>query len=105
MAKRMSRTLAAEIADRTMTVVNPANRGLTLNAALQRHGFATVTALTLRDTSAPITPLLPISPLPPFFLRPHQITKPVMGNEAHTRLAQNMRILPGKPRIAPVWIS
>jgi len=44
MAKRMSNTLAAEIADRTMTVVNPANRGLTLNATLQRHGFRTVPA-------------------------------------------------------------
>jgi prolyl-tRNA editing enzyme YbaK/EbsC (Cys-tRNA(Pro) deacylase) len=42
MAKRMSKTLAAEIADRTMTVVNPANRGLTLNATLQRHGFTVV---------------------------------------------------------------
>lgn len=39
MAKRMSKTLAAEIADRTLTVVNPSNRALTLNAALQRHGF------------------------------------------------------------------
>ena len=50
MAKRMSKTLAAEIADRAMTVVNPANRGLTLNAALQRHGFATVTAPADRMT-------------------------------------------------------
>ncbi len=40
MPKRMSKTLAAEIADRAMAVVNPANRGLTLGAALQRHGFA-----------------------------------------------------------------
>lgn len=40
MAKRMSRTLAAEIADRAMAVVNPANRAMTLNASLQRHGFA-----------------------------------------------------------------
>jgi hypothetical protein len=40
MAKRMSKTLAAEIADRTLTVVNPQNRALALNAALQRHGFA-----------------------------------------------------------------
>ena len=50
MAKRMSKTLAAEIADRTMTVVNPANRGLTLNATLQRHGFAPVTAPADRMT-------------------------------------------------------
>ena len=40
MAKRMSKTLATELADRAMAVVNPANRGLTLSAALQRHGFA-----------------------------------------------------------------
>jgi hypothetical protein len=55
MAKRMSKTLAAEIADRTMTVVNPANRGLTLNAALQRHGFpivATPPADRLADRAA-----------------------------------------------------
>lgn len=42
MAKRMSRTLATEIAERTMTVVNPSNRGLTLSSALQRHGFTIV---------------------------------------------------------------
>ena len=35
----MSKTLAAEIADRTMAVVNPNNRGLALDAALRRHGF------------------------------------------------------------------
>jgi len=40
MAKRMSKTLAAEIAERTLAVLNPANRPLALNAALQRHGFA-----------------------------------------------------------------
>lgn len=39
MSKRMSKTLAAEIADRTLAIVNPANRGLALRAALQRHGF------------------------------------------------------------------
>ena len=39
MSKRMSKTLAAEIADRTLTVLNPQNRPLALNAALQRHGF------------------------------------------------------------------
>ena len=36
----MSRTMAAEIAERTMAVVNPANRAMALRAALQRHGFA-----------------------------------------------------------------
>ena len=40
MSKRMSKTLAAEIADRTLAVVNPSNRSLALRAALQRHGFA-----------------------------------------------------------------
>ena len=39
MAKRMSKTLAAEIADRTLAVLNPSNRLLALGAALQRHGF------------------------------------------------------------------
>lgn len=39
MSKRMSKTLAAEIADRTLAVVNPANRVVALGAALQRHGF------------------------------------------------------------------
>ena len=39
MSKRMSKTLAAEIADRTLAVLNPSNRVLTLGAALQRHGF------------------------------------------------------------------
>ena len=40
MTKRMSKTLAAEIADRTLTVVNPQNRLIALTAALGRHGFA-----------------------------------------------------------------
>jgi hypothetical protein len=40
MSKRMSKTLAAEIADRTLAIVNPVNRALALRAALQRHGFA-----------------------------------------------------------------
>lgn len=39
MAKRMSKTLATEIADRTLAVVNPQNRGIALDAALRRHGF------------------------------------------------------------------
>jgi len=40
MAKSMSKTLAAELAARTLAVVSPANRRLALNAALGRHGFA-----------------------------------------------------------------
>lgn len=40
LTKRMSKTMAAEIADRTMEVVNPQNRPLTLDATLRRHGFA-----------------------------------------------------------------
>ena len=40
MAKRMSKTLATEIAERTMAVVNPQNRSIALDAALRRHGFA-----------------------------------------------------------------
>ncbi|WP_162783646.1 hypothetical protein [Devosia naphthalenivorans] len=40
MSKVMSRTMAGEIAERTMAVVNPANRAMALRAALQRHGFA-----------------------------------------------------------------
>ncbi|MDB5536058.1 MAG: hypothetical protein JWP26_273 [Devosia sp.] len=39
MAKRMSKTLAIEIADRTLAVVNPQNRAIALDAALRRHGF------------------------------------------------------------------
>lgn len=39
MPKRMSKTLADEIARRTLEVVNPANRAIALNAALHRHGF------------------------------------------------------------------
>jgi hypothetical protein len=39
MSKRMSKTLAAEIADRTLAVLNPQNRIVALGAALQRHGF------------------------------------------------------------------
>jgi len=61
MAKRISKTLAAEIADRTMTVVNPANRQLALNAALQRHGFAASAAANadqLQDRASLIAWLL-----------------------------------------------
>lgn len=39
MSRRMSKTLAAEIAERVLKVVNPANRGLALNEALRKHGF------------------------------------------------------------------
>lgn len=35
----MSKTLAGEIAERTLKVVNPGNRGLALNETLRRHGF------------------------------------------------------------------
>lgn len=42
MAKRMSKTLASEIAERTMAVVNPQNRAIALDAALRRHGFTPV---------------------------------------------------------------
>jgi hypothetical protein len=36
----MSKTLAAEIATRTLEVINPANRTVALAATLRRHGFA-----------------------------------------------------------------
>jgi hypothetical protein len=39
MGKSMSKTLAVEIAERTLRVVNPANRPMALNDALRRHGF------------------------------------------------------------------
>ena len=39
MTKRMSKTLAAEIAGRTLEVTNPANRAIALSATLRRHGF------------------------------------------------------------------
>lgn len=39
MSKRLSKTLAAEIATRTLEVVNPANRAVALAATLRRHGF------------------------------------------------------------------
>jgi hypothetical protein len=39
----MSKTMAAEIADRTLEVVNPQNRGLALASALKRHGFGAAT--------------------------------------------------------------
>jgi hypothetical protein len=43
MAKRMSKTLAAEIAERVLKVVNPANRAMALSEALRRHGFGSAT--------------------------------------------------------------
>jgi hypothetical protein len=42
--------------------------------------------------------------VPDFFLRPHQIIKPVTGRLAATRLAQNARILPGRQRISKLKI-
>ncbi len=39
MSKRMSKTLAAEIATRTLEVINPANRTVAMAATLRRHGF------------------------------------------------------------------
>ncbi len=41
-AKPMSRTLAVEIATKTMTVINPANRGLRVLDLLEKHGFPRV---------------------------------------------------------------
>jgi hypothetical protein len=38
----MSRTLAVEIATKTMTVTNPANRGLRMADLLEKHGFRRV---------------------------------------------------------------
>ncbi len=40
--KMMSRTLAVEIATKTMTVINPANRGLRMADLLEKHGFRRV---------------------------------------------------------------
>lgn len=44
MSKSLSKTLATEIAERTLKVVNPANRALALNEALRRHGFPAAVA-------------------------------------------------------------
>jgi hypothetical protein len=41
-SKRMSKTLAAELAERTLKIVNPANRVLTLNESLTRRGYEPV---------------------------------------------------------------
>jgi len=35
----MSRTMAIEIATKTMAIVNPANRGLRVADLLEKHGF------------------------------------------------------------------
>lgn len=46
MVKRMTKTLAAEIAERVLKVVNPANRPMALSEALRRHGFGSATLPT-----------------------------------------------------------
>lgn len=38
----MSKTLAAELADRTLKIVNPSNRVITLNESLKRRGYEPV---------------------------------------------------------------
>lgn len=42
MSKRMSKTLAAELAERTLAIVNPSNRVITLNESLKKRGFKPV---------------------------------------------------------------
>ena len=44
MSKRLSKTLAAELADTTLKIVNPQNRAITLSASLRKHGFTPTTA-------------------------------------------------------------
>ncbi|MDB5540259.1 MAG: hypothetical protein JWQ89_1986 [Devosia sp.] len=39
----MSKTLAAEIAERVLKVVNPQNRAVALSDLLRRHGFRAAT--------------------------------------------------------------
>lgn len=39
----MSKTLAVEIVERVLKVVNPANRPLALSESLRRHGFGGAT--------------------------------------------------------------
>jgi hypothetical protein len=57
--KRMSKTLAAEIAARTLEVINPQNRAMALGAALRRHGFdAAVGQPPLDDRAALVVWLL-----------------------------------------------
>lgn len=57
----MSKTLAAEIASRTLEVINPANRAVALSSTLRRHGFDPNQADTLAslvDRSELVTWLL-----------------------------------------------
>lgn len=42
MSKRMSKTLAAELAERTLAIVNPSNRVISLNESLKRRGYEPV---------------------------------------------------------------
>lgn len=42
MSKRMSKTLAAELAERTLAIVNPSNRVISLNESLKRRGYQPV---------------------------------------------------------------
>jgi hypothetical protein len=59
--KRLSKTLAAEIATRTLEVINPANRAVALAATLRRHGFdpnAAALPTSLIDRSELVTWLL-----------------------------------------------
>ena len=42
MSKRMSKTLAAELAERALRIVNPSNRALVLNEGLTRRGYEPV---------------------------------------------------------------
>lgn len=61
LTKRMPKTLAAEIASRTLAVVNPANRAVALLSTLRRHGFdtdSTELPASLADRSELITWLL-----------------------------------------------
>lgn len=61
MTKRLSKTLAAEIATRTLEVINPANRAVALTATLRRHGFdpnAAALPASLIDRSELVTWLL-----------------------------------------------
>lgn len=44
MSKRLSKTLAADMADATLRIVNPQNRAIALSASLRKHGFAPTSA-------------------------------------------------------------
>jgi len=59
--KRMSKTLAAEVATRTLEVISPSNRRLALDAALRRHGFdagSATAAAPVEDRAALVAWLL-----------------------------------------------